>query len=142
MACPISARSIWAGYDLLLEVGRLDPRDAKLKLAYEIVESLNGPQAAQKAQAHFEAVFQRRELPADMPAYSLATPLPLIELLALSGLARSKSQARRLIEQGGVRLDGRPIEAVDAMIEPPARDANNILQVGRRRFLRLVRESR
>ena len=112
----------------------LHPMEAKHRLAREIVEIFHGVKAADEAAAHFERVHQRRDIPDDMPSYALAGPMPLLDLLTVAGLAPSKSEGRRLIQQGGVQLDGERIEDVNAVIEPGSGD---VLKVGKRRFLRL-----
>ncbi|MFH1085694.1 MAG: tyrosine--tRNA ligase, partial [Chloroflexota bacterium] len=88
-----------------LAAGQLHPRDAKMRLAREIVAIFHGDEAAAAAEAHFRQVFQQREQPAEMPIFRLAAPMSLVELLVATGLARTKSEARRLISQGGVYLD-------------------------------------
>jgi len=113
----------------------LHPRDAKMMLAQDIVTIYHDPEAATRAQAHFKQVFQRRELPKDMPTHKLAAPQNIVDLLVEVGLAPSKSQARRLIAQGGVRLDGNKVESIEDTVMP---DEEAILQVGKRRFVRLV----
>jgi len=113
----------------------LHPRDAKMMLAQDIVTIYHDPEAATRAQAHFKQVFQRRELPKDMPTHKLAAPQNIVGLLVEVGLAPSKSQARRLIAQGGVRLDGNKVESIEDTVMP---DEEAILQVGKRRFVRLV----
>jgi tyrosyl-tRNA synthetase len=116
-----------------LEAGTLHPRDAKMRLAREVVELFHGAEAALSAEEHFRAVFQERELPPEMPEYALTGATHIVELLLATGLAESKSAARRLIQQKGVRLDGQLVEDVEAMVEPRVA----VLQVGRRRYLRL-----
>jgi len=117
-----------------VEAGTLHPRDAKMRLAFEIVDILHGAEAAERAQEHFATVFQQRELPAEMPSLSLDGPTALVDVIVAAGMATSKSQARRLVTQGGVRLDGEAVEDVDAMVEA----RGQVLQVGRRRYVRLV----
>ena len=114
--------------------GSLHPRDVKMKLAREIVGIFHGDEAAAEAEEHFVTVFQERELPSEMPEHRLTAPRNIVDLLAETGLAASKSQARRLIQQGGVRLNGERIEEIGFTI--PLRDGT--LQVGRRKFVRLV----
>ncbi len=114
--------------------GSLHPRDAKMRLAWEIVDFFYGHQAADAAQEHFCTVFQRRELPEEMPEWTLSEPVNVVDLIFAAGLARSKSDARRLVQQGAVKLDGQPVAAIETMIEP--RQA--VLQVGKRHFLRLL----
>jgi tyrosyl-tRNA synthetase len=118
-----------------LERGELHPRDLKMQLAFEIVDIFHGRDAAEAAQAHFRTVFQQRELPSDMPELKLLQPVNLADLLTNSGLAPSKSEARRLVQQGGVRLDGERVDDLNRVIAP---DGEHVLQVGRRKFVRLV----
>ncbi len=117
-----------------LASGRLHPMEAKKMLAWEIVDCYHGAGAAQAAARHFERVHQQRKLPKKMPEFALDEALPVPDLLLAAGLCRSKSQGRRLVEQGGVRLDGQPVGSVDHLVVP----AEQVLQVGKRRFVRLV----
>jgi tyrosyl-tRNA synthetase len=118
-----------------LASGQLHPRDAKMKLAREIVSIFHGDQAALEAEFHFVTVFQQRELPPDIPDFALSRPTELLEVMVSAGLARSKSDARRLIQQGGVRLDGNVVESVGLVVTPKD---GQVLQVGKRRFVHLV----
>jgi tyrosyl-tRNA synthetase len=117
-----------------LQSGALHPRDAKMKLAREIVEIYHGADPAASAEEQFRRVFQKEELPLDIPILSVGGTPDLVDLLADHGLAKSRSDARRLIEQGGVRLNGvtlkDPSAQVSAQDEP-------VLQVGKRKFVRL-----
>lgn len=115
--------------------GEVHPRDAKMRLAAEIVATYYGPNQAAQAQAEFERVFQQGALPADMDEYQVKPGVTLVDLLAESGLAASKSQGRRLIDQGGVRLDGQTLD--DPAWQVSLTQAS-VLQVGKRRFLRLL----
>ena len=116
--------------------GRLHPMDAKMMLAQDIVTIYHDAEAAVRAEAHFKRVFQKRELPEDMPTHKLAAPQNIVDLLAEVGLAPSKSQARRLVAQGGVRLDGNKVESIKETVMP---GEEAILQVGKRRFVRLLK---
>jgi tyrosyl-tRNA synthetase len=124
-----------ADIESALAEGRLHPRDAKMKLAREIVSIFHGDGAVEKAEAHFKAVFQRHELPPDMPVFAVAEPINVVDLLAAAELVRSKSEGRRLIQQGGVRLDGEKVAGIEVDISVAE---DRVLQVGRRRFVRLV----
>ncbi|MSP13005.1 MAG: tyrosine--tRNA ligase [Chloroflexi bacterium] len=117
-----------------LQSDKLHPRDAKMELAREIVNIFHGDEVAHAAEEHFKRVFQERELPSDMPVWPLEQPMTVIDLMYSSGLASSKSEARRLIDQGGVRLDGQPVANVDTNIDP---GKGTVLQVGKRKFLRI-----
>jgi tyrosyl-tRNA synthetase len=125
--------------------GELNPRDVKLRLAREIVSAMHTPDAARQSEAEFLRVFSQRGTPTDMPVFILREPMTIVELLAQAGLVRSKSEARRIVQQGGVRLDGQRVSDIDTQIVPPpsvndteAGADGVILRVGRRRFLRLL----
>jgi tyrosyl-tRNA synthetase len=115
--------------------GSLHPMEAKMMLAQDIVTIYHDAEAAARAEAHFKRVFQERELPKEMPTHKLTAPQNIVDLLVEVGLAPSKSQARRLVAQGGVRLDGNIVESIEETVMP---DKEAILQVGKRRFVRLV----
>ena len=78
---------------------------------------------------------QQRELPEDMPICALTGPTNIVDVIHAAGLAPSKSQARRLVQQGAVKLDGERVDSIEAEIEV---EGEQVLQVGKRRFLRLV----
>ena len=120
-----------------LATGAAHPRDVKMKLAFEIVEIFHGADAAQEAEAHFRTVFQERELPADMPEFVMSGPLALLDLLQAAGLTASRGEGRRLLAQGGIKLDGQRLEQIETVIDLGAA-GSRILQVGRRHFVRLV----
>ena len=117
-----------------MQAGTVNPRDLKMRLAREIITQIDGPEAAAAAEDHFVQVFQRREIPADMPEHTLSTASSIIDVLAATGLTSSKGEARRLITGGGVRVDGEKVEDQDLLLEP---QTEHIVQVGRRKFIRL-----
>ncbi|OQY17940.1 MAG: tyrosine--tRNA ligase [Anaerolineaceae bacterium 4572_32.1] len=126
--------------DALLEAverGELHPMEAKKKLAWEITSIFDGDEAADEAAAYFERVHQQRRLPKDMPDYLLTGPTNVVDIIHEAGLTRSKSEARRLVQQGAVKLDGEPVTTIETEIEP---QGAKVLQVGKRRFLRLMPE--
>lgn len=130
----------WAPEDIVrrlaaLAAGELHPRDLKMQLAAEIVAIFHGQEAAQAAEEHFRTVFQQRELPADMPEITLLAPTSVVDLMTNTGLAPSKAEVRRLVQQGGVKLDGDKVEDFALTIVP---DREHILQIGRRKFLKLL----
>ena len=115
--------------------GSLHPMEAKMTLAREIVSRYHDDGAAARAEAHFQRVFQQRDLPTDMPVYRPGdAEVNVIDLLVGAGLVPSKSQARRLVAQGGVKLDG--VKIVDTAFIVSAQDGS-VLQVGKRKFVRL-----
>jgi len=111
------------------------PRDVKMELAREIVSIFHGENAARQAEAHFIRVFQQRDLPEEMPEWDVHEPMRLVDIIVAAALTRSKGEARRLIRQGGVQLDGKKVSDISAVFTP---DGNpHVLRVGRRKFLRL-----
>lgn len=117
-----------------LQAHTVNPRDLKMRLAREIIAQFHSADAARAAEAEFVKVFQQRELPSELPTFALQHATPIIDLLIAAKLAASRSEARRLVQQGGVKLNDAVIDQVDAVI--PARKA--VLRVGRRKFVRLV----
>jgi len=112
--------------------GMVHPRDAKMKLAREIAEIFHGRQAAAQAEADFISVFQKGSQPEDMPEFALQTGQTVLDVLLSTGLAGSKSEGRRLLEQNGVRLDGETLNDPNQVF-PHA----GVLQAGKRRFVRV-----
>jgi tyrosyl-tRNA synthetase len=110
------------------------PRDVKKELAREIVSIFYGDEAALEAERHFVRVFQERKLPAEMPNLVLRQPTNIVDLIAQAGLAPSKSEARRLIQQGGVRVDNQRVESFETVVKPKE---GMVIQVGKRKFVRL-----
>lgn len=117
--------------------GSLHPNATKRRLAREIVTLYHGAEAAQGAETHFDTVHKHHEIPADVASHHLGAedPVSLAALIRDAGLAASGGEARRLIAQGAVRLDG---EVVSALEVPRTRLAGQVLQVGKRRFVRLT----
>jgi tyrosyl-tRNA synthetase len=119
-----------------VQTGQLHPRDAKMKLARELTSIFHGDEAAQAAEGHFIRVYQERALPSDMPTWMLAQATNIIDLLTSAKLASSRSEARRLVEQNAVRLDGETITSSDTTIEPKD---GAVLNVGKHKFVKLVK---
>ncbi len=115
--------------------GAVNPRDIKMRLARLIVAEFISPEAAREAEAEFVQVFQQRDRPAEMPEHGITGPVEVVELLLAAGLVASKSEARRLIEGGGVRVNGEKVTSADMMVAP---NGEQILQVGRRKFVKIV----
>ena len=115
-----------------VESGNLHPRDAKMKVAFEITSIFYGESDAQKAQDAFVKMFQQKEVPDEMPEFELQPGQSVLDVILAAKLAASRSEARRLLDQKGVRLDGETIERSDTMFPHPG-----ILQVGKRKFLRV-----
>lgn len=112
--------------------GALHPRDAKMKMSKEITSIFYSDEEAVSAQEHFVKMFQQREVPDDMPEYEIQSGQTVVDVILAAGMAESKSKARQLIDQKGVRLDGEVLERGD-MVFPHS----GVLQVGKRKFLRV-----
>lgn len=119
-----------------LETGAVHPRDAKMLLAKTIVRMYHGEKAAEAAEHSFKTVFQENSLPDDIPSvqWEGEKTIAIVDLLVTLKLLSSKSEARRMIQNGGVRIDGEKITDVHAKAE--IRE-NMIIQVGKRKFLKL-----
>ena len=136
---------MWRYYELLSERSSAEiaalrsghPRAAKVALAREIVTRFHDAEAGRRAEEHFEQVHTRRETPADVAEKSIALggqgSLPLANLLADAGLASSRSEARRLISQGGVTVNGDRAANPQAALGP----GEYLVKVGKRHFAKL-----
>lgn len=116
------------------------PREAKARLAEEITGFFHGRESARAARDAFDRQFRDHEVPADVPvlAFPKGAPkdgLPLANLLKDLGLEKSTSDARRTIEQGGVRLDGQVVHDPKLVVRAPSKEL--LIQVGKRRFARV-----
>ncbi|MBI2444198.1 MAG: tyrosine--tRNA ligase [Candidatus Magasanikbacteria bacterium] len=108
-----------------------NPRDFKLRLAYEITKTFLGESAAKSGQAYFASVIQKDELPADIPAVK-PSAYDIVTVLAESKLVASKSDARRAVEQGGVKLNDKKV-----VNEKQAVKSGDVIQKGKRWFVRV-----
>jgi tyrosyl-tRNA synthetase len=113
-----------------------DPMDAKLELARRIVRRSHGDDAAAQAEAHFTRVVREGGAPEEVPEVALAADDPVhLPALIAAAFGLSTSEARRMIAQGGVKLDGTPVSELDVS---RSEAAGKVLQAGKRRFARLV----
>lgn len=147
----ISDELMWRYYGLLTDLSSQtieetktsdrNPRDAKADLARLIVKDFHSEQAAREAGEEFDRMFRERQLPSEIPTVQRpAVSVKLAKLLADEDLAPSVSEARRLIEQGSVRVDGERITDVKFDVEPRP-SAPVLLQVGKRKHLRIYFQS-
>ncbi len=143
----ITDELMWRYYDLLsfrsnaaiaalkAEVaGGPNPRDVKFLLCEEIIERFHGRAAAVAAREEFIARFQQGEMPEDIPEKTLETGgdgIGIAAALSRCGLTASNSEAFRMIQQGGVRIDGEPVSDRALQLQP---GFSGILQVGKRKF--------
>ncbi len=123
--------------------GQTNPKDVKRRLAREIVTLYHRAAAAEAADAEFERVHARHEVPVDMPEVAIGEDVVkdgsvwICRLLVSAGLAKSTGEARRLVEQGGVQIDGQKVPAASTEYEPGELDGR-VLKVGAKQYRRLT----
>ncbi|MDH5597060.1 MAG: tyrosine--tRNA ligase [Candidatus Peregrinibacteria bacterium] len=112
-----------------------NPRDAKMKLAAEIVKLYHSEAEAAMAEQDFVNVFKKGGVPEDMPEFEINGERNIIDLLELCRLVTSKSEGRRAVEQGGVKINEKKVESVDEVIHL---EKDMIIQLGKRRFAKII----
>jgi tyrosyl-tRNA synthetase len=118
-----------------LKENKINPRDLKMKLAYEVVSLFHGKDLAEKAQEYFVNTFQKKEMPDDIKEFKFNSgDKQIVDLLLELNLVSSKSEARRLIEQGGVKIDGEVFKDINKVLK--LKD-NMIVQKGKRSFAKI-----
>jgi tyrosyl-tRNA synthetase len=147
----ISDELMWRYYELLTDLstgeieqlrghakdGEVNPRDLKVDLAKRIITDFHSSSDAHAAEEEFNRVFKRKEVPDEIEERAVASQVwKLPRLLVETALAPSMAEARRLIEQGGVRVDGEKVSRAEAELEVSPERAP-LVQVGKRRFLRV-----
>jgi tyrosyl-tRNA synthetase len=108
-----------------------NPKEMKVKLAKAIVALYHGEDAGEKEAAAFESQFHDKQVPTDIPQVKAKKGTALLDLMVAENLAPSKSEARRLIEQGAVKLDDNVIDSIEAKVEA------GTLKVGKRKFVKI-----
>ncbi|MGH7824294.1 MAG: tyrosine--tRNA ligase [Candidatus Binatia bacterium] len=149
----ISDDLMWRYYDLLsdkgldeiqstrsqVEGGNLHPMEAKKSLAAELVERFHGAAAARSAGEYFEARYQKKSVPKDIrKQFSAPQPVWICRLLVDLEFAKSSTEARRLVAQGAVRIDGKIISDVNFQFEG---DVHRVVEVGKNRIAQVTRSS-
>jgi len=121
-----------------LKDGSLHPRNVKADLGAHLVAFYHGPAAAEKARAEFDEVFKNKGLPADIPTVEIAAEsLDMVSLLHQAGLVASKGEGRRLLEQGGVRLNQEKVQDATQMVKLSGEPV--LIQCGKRKFAKVKR---
>jgi tyrosyl-tRNA synthetase len=115
-----------------------NPRDTKMRLAFEITKIYHGKEGAEKAQENFVQTFQKKELPDDIEEYGVSKEATLVEILVECGFATSKSDARRAIQQGSIKLHGEKVGEEDGEKPVVIEGGSVVLQKGKRYFKKLV----
>jgi tyrosyl-tRNA synthetase len=115
-----------------IKSGKLHPMDAKKELAFDVARQFHGNEKAKESQNSWEETFQKGEIPTDIPTHKLKGEEQLVNVLISAGISKSKSEARRLIEQGGVELNGEKITQIDFSIK-----SEGALKIGKHKFLKI-----
>ena len=125
---------------------KYNPRDLKVELAMKIVETYYTCEDAQKAKDHFDNLFKKKLVPDEVPEYKLEGELAITDLVVKAGLSSSKGEVKRLIQGGGLKVNGEKVNDINFVIsqgflsenKPSVAEFQNILQAGKKKFLRLV----
>ncbi len=119
-----------------LKLNLVNPKDLKMRLAFEITKIYHGEELAKKAEEYFINTFQNKDIPTDIPEFTTTKQsLFLTDLLLETGLAGSKSEVKRIIEQNGVKIDG---DIIHSNQELTIKKDGFVLQKGKRNFVRVI----
>lgn len=110
----------------------VNPRDIKMKLAFEIVRMYHSKEGADDAQDYFIKTFTQKEIPSDMPQFK-PTAYNIVLILVESKLVSSKSEAKRILDHGGVKIDGKVVKEINYVVPP-----GSVLQKGKIKFLKIL----
>jgi tyrosyl-tRNA synthetase len=121
--------------DKQIESGSVNPRNIKMRLAHMITEEYHGKEGADKAQEDFINVVSNKGIPDDIEDVKIEAEINILDLLLKLNFVQSKGEAKRLIQGGGVKLDGEKVSDPSLMIMP---EMNKVLQGGKRKFAKLV----
>ena len=118
--------------------GKKHPKNEKKRLAKLIIKEFYSKEEAEKADKEFEQVFKKNKLPEDIPEFrTISSERKIADILADSGMVGSKSEGKRFIKQGGVKINGEKINDIDLIIKP---ENGMIIQIGKRKFIKLICE--
>jgi tyrosyl-tRNA synthetase len=121
-----------------LRAGAVNPRDLKMRLAFEIVKVNYGADIAEKAQEHFVRTIQNKEVPEEVLSIKYqVSSMNIVDLLVESKLASSKGEARRLLAQNGIKVDGEVVNDIEQAVE--IKPEGTLIQRGKRQFIKVIR---
>ena len=120
-----------------LKDNEINPKLLKQQLARKIVKIYHGEEVSKKAEEDFNKVFSQRNIPDDMPEFTVKEPTWIVKILKESGLCKSNGEARRLIKQNAVSIDGKKLKTANLDLEV---NSAKIIKVGKRRFLKVIPE--
>ncbi len=118
-----------------LSDGKTNPRDVKRELGRALVELYHGADASLEAEQHFDKIIVQKDVPDDMDEVILDSDTSLVDAIANAGLTKSKGEARRLIKQNAVKLDGEVCDDIDHVL---SQGNEIVIKVGKRRFIKVT----
>ena len=118
------------------ELKALHPKEAKVKLAQDIIRQFHGAEAADKASREFERIFARGEIPSEMPEFYTTGDKTVLQILSEGGLTKSGNESRRLIREGAVTFNGQRVDAENFIPRQ-----SGVLKAGPRRYLKVIVQS-
>jgi len=121
-----------------LENPEVNPRNIKRALAKKLVEMYHSAESANEAEAEFDKIFIKKEIPDEIPLFEITNgqkEISILDLITTVNFAPSKGEARRLVQQGGVTLDGEKMADISAIVQLKP---ENILKVGKRKFIKII----
>lgn len=121
--------------DKQIETGSVNPRNIKMRLAHMITEEYHGKENADKAQEDFINVVSNKGIPDDIESVKISIDTSILDLLVNLNFVASKGEAKRLIQGGGVKIDGEKISDMNFVVTP---NMDKVLQAGKRKFAKLV----
>jgi tyrosyl-tRNA synthetase len=114
-----------------------NPKDSKERLAEQVVRQYHGDDIAKQATATWQRVHSQKQAPEEMPSYVVSESTPLFRVLVESQMCAGTGEAKRLIQEGGIRIDGEQVKDPNLSIDLSSAEPK-VVQVGRRKFVRLI----
>ena len=130
----ISSKEI-KDYEFMLKTGSANPRDLKRKLAREIVSIYYNNKFASLAENNFDKIFIKKTIPENIPEIIVKENIKIVNLISNSKLVNSKSEIRRLIKQGGIKVDDTQVLDIHYEVNPKI---NKIIKIGKRKFIKII----
>jgi len=124
-----------ADYKLMLKMNKINNRDLKRKLAREIIKIYYNEKISSQAELNFDRIFIKKDIPEDIPTFKLSGEMKLVDIIYDSKTVQSKSEIKRLIKQGAVKINDLTILDISHVI---SNDSDTIIKVGKRRFVKAV----
>ena len=122
-------------YKLSLKSNKLHPKDLKRKLSREIVSIYHDDEAASRAEINFDKIFVNKSIPDNIPEFKVTSEIKIIDCIYKANLITSRSEIKRLIKQGAVRVNDEQILDLNFMVKAKK---HNVIKVGKRKFLKIV----